>query len=209
LFGTLWLTALIFHYWQPQTLPLDTILAFGLIITLIDALRRPENALAGWMATAVGALYIGMTVGQGVALRLLDNGLWWLLFAFFVTWTNDTTAYFVGVTLGRHKLWPRLSPKKTWEGTVGGWAGAAIMGGLVIWLTPLHAPIWLGVALGGACGGLALLGDVAVSMLKRQVGAKDSGRFLPGHGGFLDRMDSLLFVMPFVYQIVIFWNWVP
>lgn len=211
--GALWLGSLIAHYWLPYSalppVPLDTILVFGLIITLIDALRRPENALAGWMATSAGALYIGMTVGQGLALRLLPDGLWWLVFAFFVTWMNDTTAYFVGVTLGRHRLWPRLSPKKTWEGTIGGWVGAAIMGGAVVWLTPLTVPLWLGVALGGACGGLALLGDLAVSMLKRQVGAKDSGRFLPGHGGFLDRMDSLLFVMPFVYQIVTFWNWFP
>lgn len=205
--GVAWLGLIIAHYWEPLSIPLHSILVFGLIISLIDALRRPENALAGWMATSVGALYIGMAVGQGLALRLLPDGLWWLVFAFFVTWMNDTTAYFVGVSLGRNKLWPRLSPKKTWEGTVGGWVGAALMGGAIIWLTPLTAPVWLGLVLGGACGGLALLGDLAVSMLKRQVGAKDSGRFLPGHGGFLDRMDSLLFVLPFVYQIVTYWTW--
>jgi phosphatidate cytidylyltransferase len=200
--GALWLGLLILHNWQPELLPLDRVLVFGLILTLIDALRQPENALAGWMATSTGALYIGLTVGQGLALRQLPDGLWWLLFAFLVTWMNDTTAYFVGTSLGRHKLWPRLSPKKTWEGTLGGWTGAALIGGALIWFTPLQAPVLMGVLLGAACGGLALLGDLAVSMLKRQVGAKDSGRFLPGHGGFLDRMDSLLFVLPFVYQVV-------
>jgi phosphatidate cytidylyltransferase len=107
----------------------------------------------------------------------------------------------VGVTLGRHKLWPRLSPKKTWEGTIGGWIGAALIGGgLAWWLLP-EVHWWVGVGLGAIGGILALFGDLSISMVKRQVGVKDSGKLFPGHGGMLDRLDSILFVLPFIYQV--------
>ena len=138
----------------------------------------------------------------------MPDGQWWLIFGFLVTWANDSVAYFVGTNLGRHKLWPRLSPKKTWEGTVGGWIGAAATGGLLIWFTPLgdDVPVLFGVVVGLFCGVLGLFGDLSISMLKRQAGVKDSGVFFPGHGGMLDRLDSLLFVLPFVYQVLLLWQ---
>jgi phosphatidate cytidylyltransferase len=139
-------------------------------------------------------------MAQVLALRLSPEGLWWLLFGLLITWTNDTAAYFVGVTIGRHKLWPRLSPKKTWEGTIGGWVAATLLGGmLALWL-PLSKSLVYGAGLGALCGVLALFGDLAISMVKRQVGVKDSGKLFPGHGGMLDRIDSVLFVLPFLYQ---------
>ncbi len=202
--GLIWVVLLVNAYWQPTYLPLETVLIAGLIVTLVDAMYEKQQPMHTWMATAIGALYLGTTVGQALALRFVPNGLWWLIFGLIVTWTNDSAAYFVGVTLGRHKLWPRLSPKKTWEGTVAGWIAAAVVGGLLVELTPVSPSlgIWFGVVVGALCGVLALLGDLSISALKRQVGAKDSGNFLPGHGGVLDRMDSLLFVLPFVYQMV-------
>ena len=155
------------------------------------------------MVTSVGAIYIGLMMGQALALRLLPDGLWWLLFGVLVTWMNDTAAYFTGSTLGRHKLWPRLSPKKSWEGTLGGWLGAALIGGALVEVMPVHTAFPLGATLGLACGILALFGDLSISMLKRQIGVKDTGNLFPGHGGMLDRLDSILFVLPFVYQIVL------
>ena len=203
--GLIWLTLLILNGWQPLLLPLPLLLAAGLIITFIDALRHEEQPLGMWMATSMAALYLGTTIGQSLAMRQLPNGFWWLVFSFSVTWLNDTAAYFIGVSLGRHKFWPRISPKKTWEGTLSGWLAAALTGGVLAWLLPLHITVGFGVALGTACGIMALLGDLSISMLKRQVGVKDSGRFFPGHGGMLDRVDSILFVLPFVYQVILVW----
>jgi phosphatidate cytidylyltransferase len=146
------------------------------------------------------AIYLGVTLGQVVSLRFLANGFWYVMFGLLVTWANDSAAYFVGVTLGRHKLWPRLSPKKTWEGTIGGFVAATAAGAWLAVVMPVGiGPIFGGVV-GFIAGVLALFGDLSISMIKRQCGVKDSGTFFLGHGGLLDRMDSLLFTLPFIYQ---------
>lgn len=208
LLGLLWLVAIVLAYYLPEQIPLSLVIMAGLIVTLVEAMHEKLEPMHTWMATAMGALYLGTMLGQALALRLLPDGLWWVLFGLAVTWANDSAAYFTGVTVGRHKLWPRLSPKKTWEGTVAGWVTAALTGALIIALTPLALThtLWFGLGVGLCAGVMALLGDLSISTLKRQVGVKDSGRFLPGHGGFLDRMDSLLFVLPFVYQVVVWWG---
>ncbi|MCC6458336.1 MAG: phosphatidate cytidylyltransferase [Caldilineaceae bacterium] len=206
--GLVWLALLILSHWQPQLLPFSLVVMAGMIITLIDAMHQKQAPMHTWMATSMGALYIGTMLGQALALRQLPNGMWWVLLGLALTWTNDSAAYFVGVTFGRHKLWPRLSPKKSWEGTIAGWVTAAIVGALWIMITPLNAaysPI-LGAVVGLIAGILALFGDLAISTLKRQVGVKDSGHIFPGHGGVLDRLDSILFVLPFVYQVVSLWH---
>ena len=203
--GLLWLALLILQRWQSDLLPLSTIITGGLVVFLVFALFTRDNPIGSWMSTTLGALYIGLTLGQAVSLRLLPNGLWWLLFAIFVTWSNDSFAYFAGSSLGHHRLWLRVSPSKTWEGTLAGWVGAVLMALLFAWLTPLTIPLWLAALLGGASGVLALLGDLSISMFKRQAGVKNSGNLLPGHGGVLDRLDSMLFVMPFVYQSALLW----
>ena len=201
--GLMWLAALIAAFAAPQWVDLSLVLMAGLIVTLIDATRRHETPLHTWFATSMGALYLGVMIGQAAALRNAPDGLWWLLLALVITWSNDTAAYFVGVTVGRHKLWPRVSPHKPWEGTVAGGLAAALVGALWVGLTPLDAGSspWLGLATGAVGGVLALFGDLAISMIKRQIGVKDSGTLFPGHGGMLDRVDSLLFVLPFVYQV--------
>jgi phosphatidate cytidylyltransferase len=206
--GLVWLALLILAHWQPQLLPFSLIVMAGMIITLIDAMHQKRAPMHTWMATSMGALYIGTMLGQALALRQLPNGMWWVLLGLALTWTNDSAAYFVGVTFGRHKLWPRLSPKKSWEGTIAGWVTAAIVGALWILITPLNAtysPI-LGAVVGLIAGILALFGDLSISTIKRQVGVKDSGHIFPGHGGVLDRLDSILFVLPFVYQAVLLWH---
>ena len=201
--GVPWLAALVLSGWRPDLFPLPAVLVAGLIITLTATLPREENPSGTWMSTSMGAIYLGIAASQTLALRQAQLGLWWLVFGLVVTWVGDSAAYFTGVTLGRHKLWPRLSPKKTWEGTIGGWVAAAIAGAVTVWLTPLQEPIWLAAIFGAFCGVLGLLGDLSISMLKRQVGVKDSGHFLPGHGGILDRLDSMLFVLPFIATVVL------
>lgn len=208
--GLPWLVLLVVAHAQPRfiwsqwvysTLLSPTLLStIGLILTLTYSLFQTDHPINTWMSTSTGAIYLGVLMGQFLGLRLLTDGFWWLLMGLLLAWANDTLAYLVGSTLGRHKLWPRISPKKTWEGTLAGWLGAALMTSLLGWLSPLSLSPMLGALLGLAGGILALFGDLAISMLKRQVGVKDSGRLLPGHGGVLDRLDSLLFVIPFIYQ---------
>ncbi len=204
--GIGWLLALIFAVTRPEVLPLLTVLTVGLFLTFVLALFQEENPLSMTLATATGAIYLGIMIGQMAALRMLPNGMWWIFFGLFVTWANDTMAYFVGVTVGRKKIWPRLSPKKTWEGTVGGWLGAAAVGGAVAWFAPLPISVFHGMAVGLGAGVLAFFGDLSMSMVKRRVGVKDSGTIFPGHGGMLDRIDSILFVLPFVFQAVLFFG---
>jgi phosphatidate cytidylyltransferase len=206
--GLGWLALLILAHWQPQLLPYSLIVMAGMIVTLLDAMHQKQAPISTWATTAMGALYLGTMLGQAMALRQLENGVWWVYLGLALTWMNDSAAFFVGVTFGRHKLWPRLSPKKSWEGTIAGWVTAAIVGAVWILITPLsatHSPFF-GAFVGFISGILALWGDLSISTLKRQVGVKDTGHIFPGHGGVLDRLDSLLFVLPFVYQVVSIWR---
>jgi phosphatidate cytidylyltransferase len=121
--------------------------------------------------------------------------------ALLSTWGADTFAYFVGRAIGRRKLWPRHSPKKTWEGLAGG-VGGGMFGA---WLAAALGGLWWpgAVVLGAVVAIIALFGDLAESMMKRQVGVKDSSNLFPGHGGFLDRIDSLLFVNVVIYYYAV------
>jgi len=186
----------------------DAVLIFGFIAVLIRALYVTEEPLKFVLATIFPALYLGVVMGQGVGLRYTDGGFWWVLLAFGVAWGADTFAYFVGVTMGKHKIWPRLSPKKTWEGTIAGWLGASLISVLVVYFSPLVAPLWAAALIGFLGGILAFFGDLSISMIKRQTGVKDSGYFFPGHGGMLDRLDSMLFVFPFIFQVTVFLAWI-
>lgn len=167
------------------------------------AQAQDHKPFRNWALTVAGASYIGLMMGQALALRLLPNGLYWMLLGLCITMINDSAAYFVGVSIGRRRILPALSPKKTWEGTVGGWIAATLTGAAIAFWAPLGLAVWLGAFIGLVGGILALFGDLAISMLKRQIGVKDSGVFLPGHGGFLDRLDSIMFVLPFVYQMAL------
>jgi len=148
-------------------------------------------------------LWVGLLAATVVRLRALDGGgragFGWVLLAFAVTWGNDTFAYFAGLAFGKHRLYERISPKKSWEGAVGGVAGALVGAFLVreFALPQLGVATALAAALGGSIVGP--LGDLSESMAKRAAGVKDSGKIIPGHGGVLDRIDALLFVAPWVY----------
>ncbi len=204
--GLLWLAAIMYCVLTTETPLLLTVLAGGLAFTYLYSFFQHEQPISTWLSTSVVAIYLGLMMGQIWALRMLPNGVWWLAFGLLVTWMNDTAAYFIGSTLGRRKLWPRLSPKKTWEGTVSGWIGAAVMGAAIIFVAPAPLSLGAGIALAVGVGMLGLMGDLSISVLKRQVGVKDSGRFFPGHGGMLDRLDSSLFTLPFVYQVAIWFT---
>jgi phosphatidate cytidylyltransferase len=178
------------------------ILAALVMVALADALlfeadlaRTPQRV----GLAVLGAAYPGILLAMLVRLRQLPDGLAWLGLTLAVTWLNDTGAYFAGRAYGRRKLYPRISPSKTWEGAVGGLLasiGAALIVKALGWLPQL--PWWGSVVVGAGAGVLGPVGDLSESMLKRAYGAKDSSSLLPGHGGVLDRIDALLFTAPFV-----------
>ena len=168
--------------------------------------RQKEGAFASWVWTIAGILYIGWLLSHLVALRGLEGGRNWVFFVLFVTWASDTTAFFTGRKLGRHKLAPSISPSKTWEGSIGGIGAAIAMSILFFIPTPFQLPLayWQAIPLSIAVSILGQLGDLTESLLKRNMGVKDSGRLMPGHGGLLDRMDSIIFAGVVVYYFASF-----
>lgn len=174
--------------------------------TLAWQLLRPREGhpTQSWALTLGAALWLGWLLSHFVLLRDfspawgLGLGTRWLAVVLLSTWINDTAAYLVGKAIGRHPCAPYLSPKKTWEGTVGGWIGGVAATALLgYWLVGL--PWDHGLTLGVLVATVAPLGDLAKSMVKRQMGVKDFSALIPGHGGMFDRIDSLLFVAPVVY----------
>jgi phosphatidate cytidylyltransferase len=155
---------------------------------------------ASWALTIMGGLYLGWFLSHFVLLRARPDGRSWTIVAFLSTWLSDTGAYFIGLAIGRHKLWPRISPKKTWEGAIGGFVTGVLGTMLVARLVGL--PVRHGAAIGALIPIVTPFGDLAISMMKRQVDVKDSGDLIPGHGGMLDRVDSLLFSAVVVYYYV-------
>jgi len=177
------------------------------ILSLIWLLLRPqkEGAFAGWAWTMAGILYMGWLLSYLVALRGQPDGRNWVFLALFATFASDTAAFFIGRALGKHHLAPSISPGKTWEGTIAGVFGAIIVSLLFILPTPLSLHLNWGQAilLGLLVSIFGQLGDLVESLFKRNMGAKESGKTIPGHGGFLDRIDSVVFAGIVVYYYVI------
>lgn len=178
--------------------------------------RKREGALIAWALTLSGATYIGWTFAHFILLRAtttsiipgplrvlrLDSGASWIMLGLLVTFASDTLAYFTGRAWGRHRLAPYISPSKSWEGALGGLLGAVLVGALLAPLLGLPITLWQGAVIGGIGSIAGQIGDLAESLLKRQAGIKDSGNLIPGHGGILDRADSLLFTIPVIYYLL-------
>ena len=169
--------------------------------------RQKEGAVAGWVWTVAGILYIGWLLSYLVALRGLngDEGRNWVFLTLFATFASDTAAFFTGRAVGKHKLAPDISPGKTREGAVAGGVGAILASLFFTLPTPFSLPItwWQAIMLGLLVSIFGQLGDLAESLFKRNMGVKDSGNTLPGHGGFLDRVDSIVFAGVVVYYYAI------
>ena len=189
------------------------LLTLIVVIPLIWLTLRPqkEQAFASWAWTIAGILYVGWLLSFWVALRGLetpampDAGRNWVFFALFITFASDTSAFFVGRALGRHHLAPRISPSKTWEGAIAGAFGAIVASLLFILPSPLGLPLgwWQVMLLGLVVSIFGQLGDLVESLFKRNMGAKEASRLVPGHGGALDRIDSVVFAGIVVYYYVI------
>ena len=159
-----------------------------------------SGLLVDWGYTAAGAIYTGWTLSLFLRLRAGDSGLEWALLAVLATFATDTGAFMVGRAIGKRRLAPRISPGKTWEGAIGGWLTA--VGSTVGLAALLDLPVTTAqaAALGALVGVAAQAGDLVESALKRSAGVKDSGALIPGHGGALDRLDSVVFAIVVVYH---------
>ena len=209
---------------------LTAIITLFVILALVAGVLRTavEAGLASWSAGVVAVVYVALPLAYAVALRNLHGpasqpwvnqvsgwlagdtgvGLAWIGVVFAVTWLTDTAAYLAGRSFGKTKLAPKLSPGKTRVGSVAGLVAGVLAGPLAAWV--FGAPVGIVTA---ACLGLALsvtgeLGDLGESLIKRNLGIKDMGSLIPGHGGVLDRIDALLFTFPVTFLLVRLLEWV-
>lgn len=196
--------------WRPLLFAYVAILMLTMILHLF---REKVNAIQSWGNLCAGQLMIALPFALMSGIALYDK---WLLFALFILiWVNDSGAYIVGSLMakrkgGNHKMFPRVSPAKSWEGLVGGFIFDLIAGYifyLVGWTSTIGLtayPLLDSLLFALAVGTFGTLGDLMESLMKRTIGVKDSGTFMPGHGGVLDRFDSLLLAVPVVYFLFIY-----
>jgi phosphatidate cytidylyltransferase len=184
-------------FWPAGTSPaLAALILAALTIHLLAYERGRDQAALDFAITVGGIVYLGWIAGYMLDLRGLPAGGWWTMLVFSVVWLADSSAYFVGVRYGRHKMLARLSPKKSWEGYFAGVIFGTVSGGLLALaftkFGPLNLRFWQGGLLGLVLSAGTTLGDLGESLFKRFANVKDSGSLLPGHGGAFDRIDSLI-----------------
>ena len=184
--------------------------AFMILIPMpliFELYRKSATPMANVGITYAGVIYVALPMALLTFFpMMLGNGEWkpWSVILYiFIIWANDVFAYLFGITLGKHRLFERISPKKSWEGFFGGLLGAMAMGFVAAKVLDANIALWIGLALIAAITGV--FGDLVESLLKRAVDVKDSGSFIPGHGGWLDRFDALIFSVPFafIYLVIV------
>lgn len=183
--------------------------AYIVLLITISIFRHKTISFTDIATVLFATIYIGFFTSFIARIRALDeNGLYYLFLIFICAWMTDTGAYFSGRFFGKHKLAPSISPKKTVEGSVGGiicaMLGCIVLGLVAAYINEASPNYWLLALVGliGSC--LAQLGDLIASLIKRTCGVKDFGNIMPGHGGALDRFDSVIMVSPFIYYLCLF-----
>ena len=179
------------------------------VVFFVEVFRNRALPIANVATTLTGALYVALPMAlMAVVSLMLDGDFEWraryFLFYLFLVWGNDVFAYLAGVTMGRHKMCERLSPKKSWEGFVGGVAGSLAVGALAAYCLDESYAMWMGLAIVVSLS--SVVGDLVESMFKRDAGVKDSGNLIPGHGGILDRFDAFILSAPFAFIYLIIVN---
>ncbi|HIX66694.1 MAG TPA: phosphatidate cytidylyltransferase [Candidatus Anaerostipes excrementavium] len=204
--GTILFYVALFFDLGQWTVPL--IILFLIFLLGCYVIRFPKYKLNQMMGCFFGFVYVGIMLSYIYQLRIIQNGGEFVVLIFLAAWGNDTFAYCVGMLIGKHKMTPELSPKKSIEGLIGGILGAVLLGaiyGLYIkaklrlsFDPVMMFPIFCGV---GAL--ISVVGDLAASAIKRDAGIKDYGTLIPGHGGILDRFDSILLIAPVVFYLMV------
>ncbi len=196
---------LVFNYSPVYFLPflfLVTVVSLAYIL-IIESSKNNADHLNVLARYSLGFLYIGLVPSLTTKLLMLHNGISWFLICLVVVFSGDIAAYFIGRRFGKNKLIESISPKKTWEGAIGGLAASVVLG---LWIGIYLFPDINIVVLGTSCAVASVLaqaGDFFESLIKRVSNVKDSGSLLPGHGGVLDRFDGVLFAIPVFYYIAI------
>jgi phosphatidate cytidylyltransferase len=199
--------ALVVAFMLDACFPRQGIAVFGLVSILMALMIRQvfrkdfAGFVTNWALTLTGALYVGGLFSYLVALRSFSHGMEWIFLTCAVTWASDSAAYFVGSRWGRHGFFTHVSPHKTWEGAIAGFIGGIIT--TVIAGRFIHLALWQSLLMGAVMVVGLTLGDLCESVVKRQVGVKDSSDLIPGHGGMLDRVDSILFAGVIAYYFAV------
>jgi phosphatidate cytidylyltransferase len=185
------------------------IILIAMTIHLLDYEKGRDKAGTDFAITLGGIFYIGWLGSYMVSIRALPNGLWWFMLALPAAWFADSGAYLIGSRFGKRKLSPRISPRKTWEGYLGGIVFGTLLTVGITLLWSMRMPsltIMHGLVMGLVMSIITPLGDLGESVFKRQVGVKDSSNIIPGHGGVFDRIDSWLWAGVIGYYLIsIFW----
>ena len=203
---------LLIQRWFFPNLSLGLFISGLITLAALSALIQYESgvkeAAAGFTVNLSGMLYLGWVGGFFIALRALPDGLGWTLTALPATWLADSGAYFIGRWLGKKKMAPKLSPKKTWAGFGGGVLAGTLSGTLLValwravgWLPP-ETPLWQGALMGAILAILTPIGDLLISLFKRSASLKDTGNLIPGHGGVLDRIDTWIWGAMLGYYLI-------
>jgi phosphatidate cytidylyltransferase len=193
-------------------------LTWLLLLSILWILYKHEttpdlsNPIEQWALTVAGSLYLGIGGAHLLQLRALPDGLWWTLTTLFTVWIADTAAFYIGRAWGKHKVAPSLSPGKSWEGIAAGVVSGPLAGiGLAaLWPSiaarPTTPTMWQGALLGALLALLTPAGDFFISLIKRQVGVKDTSDLIPGHGGVLDRIDSIIWAGIIAWTFASLWG---
>lgn len=191
--------------WQPTEV---VCIGFMVVLLIVELFRNRENPVLNVAATVLGILYVSVPMTTLIALRQMSVNVdgsampvgWTLVLVMFIgIWVCDSAAYFVGMRFGKHKLFPRVSPGKSWEGAIAGFiVSCTTVVGLMLWLMP-WATALSALGAGVIIATTGQLGDLVESLFKRDAGVKDSSALIPGHGGFLDRFDSIILAAPALY----------
>ena len=176
-----------------------TLIVLLIALMIIYVLQFPKYSTTKMMQVFFGVIYVGVMLSFVYLTRMERDGLKLVWLIFIASWVCDTCAYISGMLLGRHKLTPALSPKKSVEGAIGGVVGATVVGFLYGMLIELGDASWVPAVICGVGAVISQFGDLTASAIKRNHDIKDFGRLIPGHGGILDRFDSVIVTAPIVF----------
>ena len=183
----------------PSSLQLMSVVVGFFIIMFVYVFQYPRYTVFHTMSAVFGIIYCGVMLSFIYQTRMIDGGQYHVWLIFLSAWGCDTCAYCVGMLFGKHKMAPVLSPKKSVEGAIGGVAGAFVLG--IIYAAFTNGPIFIYALICGIGALISMVGDLTASAIKRNMDIKDYGRLIPGHGGILDRFDSIIFTAPMIYYL--------
>ena len=200
-----YLTAVSYYgilWWEGEKYLNLMIIASLMILMALYVFTFPKYKTEEITGAFFGVCYVPVMLSFLYQTREMNDGAYVVWLIFLSSWGCDTCAYCVGMLIGKHKMAPVLSPKKSVEGAVGGVVGAALLGVLFAWLTKGDMAAYAIICGAGAL--ISMVGDLAASAIKRNQGIKDYGKLIPGHGGILDRFDSVIFTAPIIYYLSVF-----